>query len=129
MTKVFFDHQKFSLQKYGGISRYFANIINTLKSAPDYDYLLGVLHSGNHYLQKNPLLPPKLAKILSAPKYAYRLNAIYCEYLLKQNAFDIFHPTYYDTYFFEKLKRPLVITIHDMTYERLPEYFWAEDTL
>ncbi|WP_332369578.1 glycosyltransferase family 1 protein [Spirosoma telluris] len=43
--------------------------------------------------------------------------------------FDVFHPTYYDPYFLKLLKKPLVITIHDLTYERLPEYFWAQDPL
>lgn len=129
MTRIFFDHQKFSTQRYGGISRYFANIINTIKVLPDYEYLLGVLYSGNHYIDTKSSLPEKLLHVLNKPKYASKLNERYCSKLLKQNNFDIFHPTYYDTYFIDKLKKPLVITIHDMTYERLPEYFWAEDPL
>lgn len=129
MTRIFFDHQKFSLQKYGGISRYFANIINTIDELPEFEYLLGVLYSGNHYLRGRSNLPEKIKQILFSPQYAYRINTLYCHRLLKQNHFDIFHPTYYDTYFLDKLKKPLVITIHDMTYERLPEYFWAEDPL
>lgn len=129
MPKIFFDHQKFSTQKYGGISRYFANIINAISDLPELEYLLGVLYSNNHYLSNKSLLPKKIQQLLSNPKYAYKFNTIYCNYLLNQNNFDIFHPTYYDTYFLDKLRKPLVITIHDMTYEKLPEYFWAEDPL
>lgn len=129
MTKVFFDHQKFSTQRYGGISRYFANIINTIKDLPEFDYLLGVLYSGNHYIESKSNLPKKVKKLLSEPRYASKINEFYCKQLIKKNNFDIFHPTYYDTYFIDNLKKPLVITIHDMTYERLPEYFWSEDPL
>ncbi|PTS95915.1 glycosyltransferase family 1 protein, partial [Pedobacter sp. HMWF019] len=52
-----------------------------------------------------------------------------CKYLLKQNDFDIFHPTYFNPYFLKELKKPFVLTIHDMTYEALPEYFPASDPL
>ncbi|MHB1180087.1 MAG: glycosyltransferase family 4 protein [Daejeonella sp.] len=133
MTKIFFDHQKFSTQKYGGISRYFANILTGIKSRPDFDYKLGVLLSDNYYLKRELKLSMRptgigiLDDVLA--KKSYQLNELYCNYLLKENKFDIFHPTYYDTYFIKKVKRPVVITIHDMTYERLPQYFWSEDKL
>ncbi|GAB4025320.1 glycosyltransferase family 4 protein [Spirosoma gilvum] len=130
--KVFIDHQKFSTQKYGGISRYFANIIEGIKHSDSITYQLGVVHAKNHYLQNEPL-PLKGAlsdKILSRKdKLDYLLNQFYCERLLSKSEFDVFHPTYYDPYFFKQLKKPLVVTIHDLTYERLPEYFWAQDPL
>ncbi|MFD2162928.1 glycosyltransferase family 4 protein [Paradesertivirga mongoliensis] len=128
MIKIFYDHQKFSTQLYGGISRYFANLIQAIEELPDFDYLLGVLYSNNHYV-KSKISNELIRKILKNPNYVYKLNQLYCRELLRRNNFDIFHPTYYDTYFFDRLKKPLVITIHDMTYERLPEYFWAEDSL
>ena len=127
--KILFDHQKFSTQRYGGISRYFANIINAIKIWPEFAYSLGVICSQNHYIKDHSRIPQALAAILSNPKYASKINQLYCSYLLKQNDYDIFHPTYYDTYLLDKLKKPLVITIHDMTYERFPEYFWAKDPL
>lgn len=133
MTKVFFDHQKFNTQKYGGISRYFANILNEVENRPDFEYKLGVLLSDNYYLKNSfqPLFQPSELGIFSkvSEKKAYQLNRLYCEYLLKANKFHVFHPTYYDPYFINKVKRPVVITIHDMIHERLPQYFWSEDTL
>ncbi len=127
--KVLFDHQKFSTQKYGGISRYFANIIHTIKHSPDYDYSLGVLTCNNHYIKGEKLALKSLGNVLSAPTRAYKINQLYSKRLIEQNNFDVLHPTYYDPYFLEKAKKPIVITIHDMTYERLPEYFWALDPL
>lgn len=132
MTKVLIDHQKFSTQKYGGISRYFANIIQGIKRTDDMTYQLGVMHAKNHYIQNEPLpIKGSLSdKVLNRnERYDYRLNEFYCKRLLDKSDFDVFHPTYYDTYYMNRLKKPLVITIHDMTYERLPEYFWALDPL
>lgn len=132
MTKVFIDHQKFSTQKYGGISRYFANIIQGIKQRNDITYKLGVIHAKNHYIQNEPLLlKGSLSdRVLNRKeRYDYELNKLYCERLLAKGDFDVFHPTYYDPYYLKLLKKPLVITIHDMTYERLPEYFWAQDPL
>lgn len=129
MIKVFYDHQKFSTQKYGGISKYFANIIQSIKTSPEFDYQLGILLSDNHYLKEQDKIFSYLSKKILDPKYVYKLNQAYNKYILSKNNFDVFHPTYYDTYFLDKLKKPLVITIHDMTYERHPEYFWAKDPL
>ncbi|MFD2934559.1 glycosyltransferase family 4 protein [Spirosoma flavum] len=132
MTKVFIDHQKFSTQKYGGISRYFANIIQGIKRTDNITYQLGVLHAKNHYIQNEPLLlKGNLSDMVlnRNERYDYRLNELYCRRLLEKSDFDVFHPTYYDPYYMRQLKKPLVITIHDMTYERLPEYFWALDPL
>jgi glycosyltransferase involved in cell wall biosynthesis len=132
MLKVFIDHQKFSTQKYGGISRYFANIIQGIKHTDDITYQLGVMHAKNHYIQDEPLLFKSglSDQVLSRnQQYDYRLNQLYCKRLLGKADFDVFHPTYYDPYYIKQLRKPLVITIHDMTYERLPEYFWAQDPL
>ncbi len=101
---------------------------------PDFDYETGVVYSHNHYLpDRHPLLNNPLAQRIfsSGPvrKKIYDLNQAQCIRLLKANDFDLFHPTYYDPYFLNYLKKPLVVTIHDMTYERLPEYFWARDPL
>jgi glycosyltransferase involved in cell wall biosynthesis len=133
MQKIFFDHQKFSTQKFGGISRYFANIIQTIKDDSNFDYLLGVARSNNYYInQEKQLFNGGLFDKLIQSEYGYRkfkLNEYYCKYLLQKNNFDVFHPTYYDPYFIKNLKKPMVTTIHDMTYEKLPEYFWVKDPL
>jgi len=127
--RILFDHQKFSTQRYGGISRYFSNIIQSIKQTGDFDYTLGVLASNCHYIQNEHQPLNKFGNYLKNPSLAYKINKAYCEHLLKKDAFDIFHPTYYDPYFLDKVKKPVVVTIHDMTYERLPEYFWAHDNL
>jgi glycosyltransferase involved in cell wall biosynthesis len=133
MVKVFYDHQKFSTQKYGGISRYFASLLEAIDGSDEFTYLLGVYYSTNHYLTRKPwFLDHAMGERLLESEHSriiYKINEQYSKHLLGKNNFDIFHPTYYDPYFLEKIKKPLVTTIHDMTYERLPEYFWANDPL
>src|ERR1019366_610887 len=48
------------------------------------------------------------------------------KYLVKQNDFEVFHPTYYHPYFLKSLKKPFVLTVHDIIYELFPEYFATE---
>lgn len=146
--KIAYDHQIFSWQKYGGISRYFTELINGVKSECQVEIFLkeGV----NEYLKQTNLAPLEVFKsydnILSRSLKNYnfkgkqRLINISRRILLhdtnqslslrkiKQKDFDIFHPTYYDTYFLNSLKKPFVLTIYDMIHELFPEYFNSFDT-
>lgn len=49
---------------------------------------------------------------------------------LKKGDFDVFHPTYYDTYFLKYLNgKPFVLTIHDMIHEKFPHYHHPNDVI
>lgn len=127
MIKVLYDYQAFDMQKYGGISRYFANIIKGIEASSEFDYKLAVLVSKNHYLDKivKPSFMAKLLLGLDAQRES--LNKKYSKYCLSKDEFDIFHPTCYHTYFLKYLKKPFVLTVHDMIHERYPAYFQSED--
>jgi glycosyltransferase involved in cell wall biosynthesis len=131
--KILFDHQKFTTQRYGGISRYFANIIQEINRSKKFECEVGLIYSQNHYLKtSHSAVDTYLNKALKSNYAAdklYKLNQAYSNRLAGQGDFDVFHPTYYDPYFFGKLKKPMVTTMHDLTYEKLPEYFWAQDPL
>ncbi|MFY7838708.1 MAG: glycosyltransferase family 4 protein [Lacibacter sp.] len=129
MIKVLYDHQMFSLQKYGGISRYFANLFYSFRESAEVEVKAPLLYSNNQYLQNDTsLLPAFLGNILAAKKSRiYKWNKLYSKLQLKTADFDLFHPTYYDAYFLKGLTRPYVITVHDMIYELYPHYFNAAD--
>jgi len=107
--------------------------MDALKLSNDIRYKLGILNSENNYIDENSLLfrNPLIKKILhsSYGNRNYRLNEAYSSFLIKSGKFDILHPTYYDPYFLKFLKKPFVLTVHDMTHEKLPEYFWPKDSL
>jgi len=51
-------------------------------------------------------------------------NRRYAIEALKKGAFDIFHPSFFDSYFLPYLNgKPYVVTVHDMTPEKFPQYF------
>lgn len=121
--KVLFDHQIFSMQTYGGISRYFANLYNELPNS-QINTQLGVFYSDNYYIKN--LLPGRTLlsdAILKKDARRYKWNKWYSRYLLERNDFDVFHPTYYHSYFLKSIKKPFVLTVHDMIHEIYPEIF------
>ena len=113
--KVLYDYQIFSFQKFGGISRYFYEI---MKSNINYD--IAILFNQNSYCNKG-------IRINKAFRITNLLNKFYSKSQLAYKNYDIFHPTYYETYFLDTLKKPFVLTIHDMIHEKFPELFYKGD--
>lgn len=144
--KILYDHQIFSMQKYGGISRYFAQIMTNLPE--EFQFEITAKYTNNEYIKGinltnefektynsiDKFLPGinfrgkgrlfNYAKRLNNSKYIdwYEFNRNLSIEMLKKQDFDVFHPTYYDDYFLEYLgNKPFVLTIHDMIHELYPE--------
>ena len=131
MINIQFDHQAFTMQRFGGISRYFANIQKHLKGNDSFSYDRGILFTNNYYLENEKIQLPNLywkIKIKREKKIA-KLNQQYSTYSLKNNKYDVFHPTYYNPYFLNVVKKPFVLTVHDMIYELFPEFFPNDDNI
>ena len=124
--KVIFDHQIYLFQQYGGISRYFYELTSILTHELNVDVVNTICLSNNIYAT-----PPLYSSAKFLPDYSFKGKARFMDTvnqissLLKLNKkYDIFHPTYYDTYFLERIgKRPFVITFHDLTHEKLATRF------
>lgn len=119
---IFFDHQIFSLQRVGGISRYFAELRNSL---PVYNCctVMPQFYTENIYLEtKNEIglkfVPQKIRGRVN--EFFSRKNA---RAMLQSDSYDVFHPTYYSTYHLGKSKKPFVLTVHDMIHEIYPEQY------
>lgn len=126
MIKVQFDHQTFSMHRFGGISRYFAAIQEALGKSDDFTFDRGILYTQNHYIKDEKFPLPKWIGDLFLQKDRRRTkwNKRYSKLHIKKNNFDVFHPTYYNPYFLRKLNGPpIVLTVHDMIHELFPEYF------
>ena len=98
--KVAFDNQIFSLQQYGGISRYYVRLIQQLSNLKvDAKIFSPINH--NKYLQEIPN-NLKFGKFLEEyPFKTYRLINIFSKYfsnyLIKKWEADIIHETYYSS--------------------------------
>ena len=120
----------FSVQKYGGITKYFCELMKN--HTADYDFELSVLFSDNQHLKDDHKffkklyipIPKKQSKIRGhLKKNSYNLNKFYSKYHISLNNYDLLHPTYYDTYFLENLKKPFVITVHDLIEFKFKEQY------
>ncbi len=126
--KVLYDHQIFSYQNYGGISRYFVEIIDGLKKYSDVTPVIKLLPSDNVYLLEKNMNPFNLIIKKGFRRSTWMNNWLTKRYfyLIEKKIIkgvDIFHPTFYDTYYLNYLDNtPFVLTIYDMINEKLPQY-------
>jgi len=121
---ILYDNQIFDIQRFGGISRYFCEIIRRLSIKKD----IAVRYSINYYLTTYGLGK----HCISLPRFIFKHYRKQCQNknkelsrkLLTQNNNFLFHPTYYDPYFLEYIgNNPYVITVHDMIHEKFPSFF------
>lgn len=128
--KILYDHQMFDAQAFGGISRYFVNLIIALDHEADNNAEVSVLFTNNYYLKgKRGLSLDNLIgnTFFSKKSRVSKWNRNYSKYCLMKDDFDLFHPTYYNPYFLKFSRKPFVITVHDMIYELYPEFFNPDD--
>jgi glycosyltransferase involved in cell wall biosynthesis len=126
--KILYDHQIFTGQKFGGISRYFYELMNHSEDLFEYD--VSGIYSENEYIKQLRLYKEFPLKISFRGKgrILNLLNKSHSIKKIRQKDYDIIHPTYYDPYLLKSIKNvPLVINVHDMIFEKLPEYFNKND--
>lgn len=117
--KIFYDSTIFSRQTFGGISRYFVELINHM---PDYvEPVLGFRASDNVYLEllKEPRAHLSLHHVPDHKKLCRFINRRFDARIMKKGAYDILHPTDYNDFFESRNSRPCIITVHDMIHEVL----------
>lgn len=124
--KVLYDYQIFSAQDYGGISRYFHELLERLPHAPNVSVQLPLRFSNN-----SDIVSCNTGCRSFFPKIDFRgkrrimalLNRRSAVNALRKQEFDVFHPTYYDPYFLKYSTKPFVLTVYDLIEEKLPGYY------
>ena len=92
--KFLYDHLGF-MEKYGGVSRYYSNMIQNLDS--DIDYSIAVKFSSNEYLPqvKKEKYYPFIKKTFSHKDRIYsELNKPNSIHHIKIDDYDIYHMTH-----------------------------------
>ena len=131
--KIVLDPQIFNSQRYGGISRYYTEVFSRLST--NNDILFPAYHVQNIYFNESNLVTPRQKTYLFYIKVLTKIRlrriektskknfAIFKNTVLKQQ-FDLFVPTYYDSYFLDYIgSKPFVLTVYDMIHELFPEFF------
>ena len=139
--RLLYDDQIFCMQKYGGISRVFVELFRVLEYEDSIEWDVQVEFPHNAYIREFEETYRKITaysqflggadfrgkgrlytatrKILPTIKPQQDILTA-----LRNGKTDLFHPTYYDDYFLEKIENvPFVITVHDMIHELFSEYF------
>lgn len=131
MTRVVYDDQAFVMQRRGGISRYFVEIMKLL---PTVDPELNAGYPGrwtlNHHAADAQLakpfpglqaldgsaLPSRIARGVAQRAFSHRP-------IRTTGRADVYHPTYYAKSRFRTTQAPVVVTVYDMIPEILPQLF------
>ena len=145
--KVLYDHQAFEMQKFGGVSNSFVKLIEELPK--EIEYNIAIKESDNVHLKESAIAVSaplkcgpgnfitsshfmgqgRLYELYSKlfPRFtSYGRNKLYAIDTLIKGEFDIFHPTFFETYFLPYLKgKPFVLTVHDM----IPELYFPRRDL
>ena len=120
---IIYDYQIFEMQRFGGISRYFCEIIKRISA----QHKITVRYSINYYLtswmlEKSLILLPRFI-YKRYHSFFEKKNHEITKKLLKTGGPYLLHPTYYDPYFLDYIgENPYIITVHDMIHEKFPQY-------
>jgi glycosyltransferase involved in cell wall biosynthesis len=126
MSKVAYDYQIFCWQTYGGISRYFYELITRIAASGELNVQVLAGAYMNKYLQQSQ---PGLVWGFSVPRISKLqkilgiINTETSKAIFKSNPPDIVHETFYQSERLASKKSKVVITIHDMSPEKFPQFF------
>lgn len=124
------DHQIFTMQDYGGISRVFVELYWRFNKKESTKCDLPMLLSDNEYfegIKETRSIWKRNRSFIKRLGY-YALNHIYTIFKLLKGDYDVFFPSYYDPYFLPFLrKKPFALVLHDMTHELYPDISSVKD--
>lgn len=131
--RLFFDNQIFLSQNFGGISRYFTEIISGLKQYGNVEIEYNLWHCENAHFKESKLPFTSYGNFLPSfnfkgkgrvKKLLHHQNEYQQKVKLQKRNYDLFVPTYYDPYFLDFIgDTPYVLTVYDMIHELFPMYF------
>jgi glycosyltransferase involved in cell wall biosynthesis len=128
--RIVFDHQIFSRQVYGGISRYFQELNNRIPALGAHQAeIFAPLHI-NGYAQGDAR-PPRGMRLRNRPgvKALARLVDTVAGHALvrPRRDVDVFHQTYYAASTYAPRSARRIVTVYDMIHELHPDSFPADD--
>ncbi len=129
--RVLFDHQIFTLQRHGGVSRYYVRLAEALHALGHSPSILAPLHR-NAYLQAAPAVLVRGIGVPQFPRGTVRLCKEVSQALaamaVHRLPYDLLHETYYTDRPIGRRATPRVVTVFDMIHERYPNDFPRRDT-
>ena len=128
--KILYDYQIFSMQKYGGVSRYFYEIANRIAAVGNEVEIFAPLYV-NDYFNNDCGVRPRGIKISSLPgtgRVVKAADAVVSRLLIKpRRNLDVFHETYYSMVDCSPHEAKRVLTVYDMIHEKFADNFSQRD--
>jgi glycosyltransferase involved in cell wall biosynthesis len=129
---IFYDFQTFSLQRRGGISRYFVSLWEQFQvsGVVQPELLLGINQTNldAEIARAVKLVGPRV-KDPRLPKtrwITWLINCQLCRHAVSRSCSDIYHPTYY--WLPKNIgSKALVLTVYDLMHEIYPHLFQPND--
>jgi glycosyltransferase involved in cell wall biosynthesis len=121
--KVFYSHEIFSRQYYGGISRYFYELYSRIQHKENTQAQILGLISINQYLRHDSAVKTMnetWARNLKLKIPLYVANCLVSKAQAILSACDIYHETYYPGIPYIRTTGKVVNTVHDMIPEKYP---------
>lgn len=122
--KIAFDFQVFSIQRFGGISRYFRDLADGLDAAsPGSVRVVSPLHV-NSYLESAAakVVGFRIPEIKYSRRVVRALNLLASKPILDSYSPDVLHETYYSVSTV-RCDCPRIVTVFDMINEKFPAMF------
>src|SRR6202522_677364 len=129
MPHVVYDHQVFSWQEYGGISRYFYELAGRVNAFDGFSASIVAPLYVNRYLKNGGMrargmyLPPLSRGTRAVEFFNRHLESAW----LKIRRPDVLHETYYPATSSAPKGCPVVVTVHDMIQEKFSAAFGLKD--
>ena len=118
-VRVFFDDQIFTLQRFGGISRYFVELMAGFEDSPD----LGIEVVGPPPWSINRHLSSRGRMVHGPRLFAAAASRALNRLTPQRDTFDLIHHTFYGSSYVGRYRKASVrvVTIYDMVPELFPE--------
>lgn len=129
---IIYDYQIFSAQRYGGISRYFVELIHHIVDSGKAKVSVISPIYVNAYLATTPRLVRvvglKMPVVRFTGRFYRAINQLLSGVLLRWSKPDLVHETYFSGKSTMGAPYKRVLTVYDMIHELLPEEFAENDT-
>lgn len=130
-VRVLYDHEIFTRQSRGGISRYFVELIKAFRAEEVSAKVLAPFHA-NSMLRDLPANCVRGIDVVTPRFYNVKAPFFFINHAINRlqglgEAADIVHETYYAPRANFGKKWPVVVTIHDFVHEHYPELFKKTD--
>lgn len=123
--KIFYDYQILCGQKYGGVSRYYYDLICNIEDQKLAEPTIQCFCSRNKYFEE--YFHKKSSEYHWTIGLIIQLINKLLTHKKLRRGYDIIHPTFYDPYVLKRKNGHVVVTVYDMIHELFPDLFSSHD--